>query len=653
MDKSKLDTLQESLTRVLSCIREYNAVLWAGSGLSLYAGYPSCENLCRRLLESTQNDNDRKILEQNKHSLADLSNEFSLLYSRDRLVDVLKECFDAAPTTEPTTHSRITKIPQINTIITTNYDHLFEIVYDNSINVYVGSPFKKSEKGMTKLFKIHGDTSNPDSIVITSKDYAKFYNDLDTLLWGNIKWLLAEKSVIFIGYSLDDKNIQDVFENIISQIDASDKEFFFVTPTLDEYRLRYFDTICKTTHIPLYGDEFLEYIESEIRKNIVLDALKKKVSIDESYRICREYGITPTIVNEPYGKTTRPNVERIELSPEAFFDEVFSPIRRGLKIYSSPETSEAVAQFLNDYDCKELVVPANDAITYKDIKGILIPENQKVNGQLPSVVKIVKEEIIEELTLMLGDNNHLGCIVRIKGFWGDERSRMTIEMACMRICILHESETTNFSFSFKYPYTASEALSDLSRIKLWCNGTDLVFYRANNQQAFVLRGLIDGEVNELGAFVDDNMRIYNEIRVIEDSLKDSFCIEKELTTEDIQHIHRASSSASPIRIKYLESYTVNAGKMTLRELEIYRNTQYAAHFQMTYPEVLPDDCFQLFDKSIVLGIRNISLVEPYINNIDEAKLAASQKRDVFLQYASKQNEAILEYLSPSSDNQKL
>ena len=111
---------------------------------------------------------------------------------------------------------------------------------------------------MVDLYKIHGDTSDGDSIIITSKDYAQFYNKLDTVLWNKLKGLLAEKSVIFVGYSLEDKNIHDVFEKIISQIDSSDKEFFIVTPTLQEHKLKYLNTICKTTHIPLTGEEFFE-----------------------------------------------------------------------------------------------------------------------------------------------------------------------------------------------------------------------------------------------------------------------------------------------------------------------------------------------------------------------------------------------------------
>lgn len=71
---------------------------------------------------------------------------------------------------------------------------------------------------------------------------------------------------------------------------------------------------------------------------------------------------------------------------------------------------------------------------------------------------------------------------------------------------------------------------------------------------------------------------------------------------------------------------------------------------MTYSDVLPEDCFQLLSKSIVLEIRKISLIEPYVKNIDEAKRAVEENRDVVLQFASKKDEAILENILPDDLN---
>ncbi len=67
---------------------------------------------------------------------------------------------------------------------------------------------------------------------------------------------------------------------------------------------------------------------------------------------------------------------------------------------------------------------------------------------------------------------------------------------------------------------------------------------------------------------------------------------------------------------------------------------------MSYDEVLPDDCLELFGKTFILGLRKITLVDPYIKNMNEAKEAAAKKEKIILQYASRKGEAILEYLNP-------
>ncbi|WP_169008922.1 hypothetical protein [Faecalispora jeddahensis] len=356
-------------------------------------------------------------------------------------------------------------------------------------------------------------------------------------------------------------------------------------------------------------------------------------------------------MNEPYGSATKPVVEKVALSPENFFNQVFVPFGRGANFTSNPETYKDVETFINDCDCRELIIPAENAVIYQNINGIHIPENHKINGQFPNVVKLIKEEQVEKLNLTLGEDNSLGCDVCVRGFWGHIRSRMTIEMACINIGIVHDNETTSFNLGFRYPHLTADAISDLLRLELWSSGSDLVFNRSNKKQAFVLNGFSDKTKNsDLKSFIDNNAKLYREIQVIENDLNDKLCIDKELTTEDIKHIHMASSSISPNHVKYTGTYTANAGKLTLKQLDIYNDSKNVAMIQMTCSDVLPEDCFQLLGKNIVLGIRRIRLIEPYIKNMEEAKRMVEENRDVVLEFASKKDEAILEYILPDDLN---
>lgn len=171
-----------NMERLITLIRNKEVVLWAGSGFSLYAGYPSGATLCDIICDAAKSENDREILSRQKATLMNIAMEFEQLYSRDELIGLVSTYFDKAPTVNPHAHYLCTQIPQIDTIITTNYDHLFEYAYGDKLSTIVGTQYKAPDKKSVTLYKIHGDSSDSASVVLTSKDYAKFYEGLNSLI---------------------------------------------------------------------------------------------------------------------------------------------------------------------------------------------------------------------------------------------------------------------------------------------------------------------------------------------------------------------------------------------------------------------------------------------------------------------------------------
>jgi hypothetical protein len=110
---------------------------------------------------------------------------------------------------------KLLKKVNIDGIITTNWDNLCEKLFP-TFNSYIG----QQELLFTELFnigeiyKIHGCISNPSSIVLTEEDYADF-NDRNTYLAAKLLTIFVENPIVFIGYSLDDKNVQDLLKTII------------------------------------------------------------------------------------------------------------------------------------------------------------------------------------------------------------------------------------------------------------------------------------------------------------------------------------------------------------------------------------------------------------------------------------------------------
>lgn len=118
-------------------------------------------------------------------------------------------------------------------VITTNYDFFFEHLFSD-YKTFVGQDelVFSAIQGIAEIYKIHGSVSNPESIVITEKDYTVF-NDKGRYLAAKLMTIFMEYPIIFIGYSLTDKNIQNILSDIVvclpeSKIASLQERFVFV-----------------------------------------------------------------------------------------------------------------------------------------------------------------------------------------------------------------------------------------------------------------------------------------------------------------------------------------------------------------------------------------------------------------------------------------
>ena len=162
------------IERLISLIRNKEIVLWAGSGLSLYAGYPSGTAFCDIICNAAKSENDKEILSRHKAVLMNIAMEFEQLYSRDALIELVSAHFDKPPSVRPHAHYLCTQIPQIDTIITTNYDHLFEYAYGDNLCTVVGTQYKAPDKKPVTLYKIHGDSSDVHQLSLQAKIMQSF-----------------------------------------------------------------------------------------------------------------------------------------------------------------------------------------------------------------------------------------------------------------------------------------------------------------------------------------------------------------------------------------------------------------------------------------------------------------------------------------------
>lgn len=105
-------------------------------------------------------------------------------------------------------------------ILTTNWDNLSQNVFpDFQVQIGQKDAIFADQRSIGELYKIHGCTSKPESLVVTSADYEKFIAD-NHYLNAKLLTLFAEYPIIFAGYSLSDPNIELILKNLIFCLDS-------------------------------------------------------------------------------------------------------------------------------------------------------------------------------------------------------------------------------------------------------------------------------------------------------------------------------------------------------------------------------------------------------------------------------------------------
>lgn len=150
---------------------------------------------------------------------------FKRINSRFQMIENFPELYRIASEF----HKEVAKIPQIGTVITTNWDTLFEdncdmfpIIYNEDVALW--DTFEK------RVFKIHGSIKNIGSIIATEEDYENCYQKLSTKPIGDrLKTILSTKTVVFVGFSFGDEDLNKIIEILSDDLGQFANQFYLVT----------------------------------------------------------------------------------------------------------------------------------------------------------------------------------------------------------------------------------------------------------------------------------------------------------------------------------------------------------------------------------------------------------------------------------------
>jgi hypothetical protein len=116
-------------------------------------------------------------------------------------------------------------------VFTTNYDKLFEMASRSGFQVHQYGSNNLSHdlrQGEAVLVKLHGSTDDINEIVLTRTDYSRVA-DRGRRVFEALEALSLTSTIIFVGYSLDDPDIQLVLQTV-GRTGLSPEAHFMISP---------------------------------------------------------------------------------------------------------------------------------------------------------------------------------------------------------------------------------------------------------------------------------------------------------------------------------------------------------------------------------------------------------------------------------------
>ena len=443
---------KESLFETIS---KGEVVLWVGAGLSLYAGLPSGVQLREILYKGLTPLEKEEVGEES--DLSHLADEICTLKgNRNYIIQTLKNTF-TRDFLSTETHKIISQISHFRNIITTNYDSLFESVYGSGkLNVIFSdnhTPYIDAKK--VNLFKIHGDLSNPDSIIITESDYNDFFSK-DTeqnTIWSVIKGIIATKSILFIGYGLEDTNIQVIFNKIRNKIGENGKECYFVAPNISTTKSIKLDK-ARIHPISLTGEKLFEELIEYLKKNIKKNFENKDISSEVYSEFIGNFGLKSEIeVDSSIGKNIVKNLIGIEGKG--------TKIKMTFSVSSSSDEIHKLDALINKGEVSEEIIIDEENLTAfnLDINGINFRDIDDVKN-----LKIALTPFFDKQVDIIFENGKEFNDVELKIFSlgnTDIKLKVIAQLYGNELEIINSPTISNEETTFSY--TLSQEINNISK----------------------------------------------------------------------------------------------------------------------------------------------------------------------------------------------
>jgi hypothetical protein len=195
---------------ILKELRNNNLSIFAGAGLSRGSGFVDWRGLLSDIAAELELDINKEL------DLVSVAQYHFNANGRQTINETIVDEFQR--TAERNNNMDILSRLPIDTYWTTNYDSIIEDtladagkIVDKKITQNQMKNYKPNRDVV--VYKMHGDKDFPDEAVITRDDYEK-YDSTKSLFTTQLKGELITKTFIFLGFSFEDPNLEQILSKI-------------------------------------------------------------------------------------------------------------------------------------------------------------------------------------------------------------------------------------------------------------------------------------------------------------------------------------------------------------------------------------------------------------------------------------------------------
>ncbi|MGS2751315.1 SIR2 family protein [Bacillus zanthoxyli] len=249
---------------------ENRLIFFIGAGFSKDFGYPDWEGLVKKFLQQIILDDPAvepflTLLEAKKMELLDVLDYIK--EEKNIIRDIIKDEFkyDDTKASLLSKHKKLFEISQ--KVITTNYDKLLENAGGNSVELIVHTNSHMVAKLSTLdsyIYKIHGDHLDAGNCILLKEQYESLYK-IDNAALEQLKAIISNNVVLFIGFSMNDPYITNLLTYINKIYDGYNEKGFILTTNNDNFSKYNIKNINLEDYskISLFLDQLIETIKKK------------------------------------------------------------------------------------------------------------------------------------------------------------------------------------------------------------------------------------------------------------------------------------------------------------------------------------------------------------------------------------------------------